>query len=52
MGIISLLYIIFMVVWVVFIGAYGAGPLPNRAGSFVPWVVALLLGLEVFHFIK
>ena len=52
MSIIELLYIIMMVIWLVFLGAYGNGPLPNRAGSFVPWFVALLLGLEVFHLFK
>jgi hypothetical protein len=52
MGLLEILYIVFMVLWLFSLGAYGAGPLPNRAGSFVPWIVVLLLGLEVFHFLK
>lgn len=52
MGIMELLYIIFMVIWLVSLGAYGTGPWPNRMSSIVPWIVCLILGLELFHLFK
>lgn len=50
MEIIKLLYIIFMVAWLLILGFNSPGPIVARGGSFVPWVVALLLGLKLFGF--